>query len=448
MAQAPLALAKRKVALLLLFSFFILSAVTFAHRIADCFRHPELQNTTDMEIFSGAGKNYLNTGHLYIRSNNYAKAYAPGEGIYKFPPAYQLSILPLLKYYPDNFQFLLAQRVIQLFLYLSASIILIATIGRHFIWHKQSIMHKSHRYAAIQFILISLIFTFWSMGFFESFSGIEPEIPVYFLLVLTLYFSTTTPLLSGAFIAMAAAIKIYPIFIILYFVLKPNTKALFGFITGFLLITLFSIYYIGIGEHIFYLKNILPVLLQENAVYHIQNKTIESFFHAVNLIPVINGKITEITRIIALITIVMTGWVMNRKPAQHSILLFGMLISGLLLCLSNYWQQYQIILAIPLFALVAYSLKKRMTALYIIIVITGIAMSIQEAWFQDLKESVFNQMTDQLRNNIYLFEKSHQDSDPVLFFFPFMWVLYCLRDFVFLSPAILFATSVWILVNG
>lgn len=439
---------KQNISLALLMCLFLLSLWPFYIRVADCFLHPEQQNTTDMDIFAGAAKNYLRTGELYQRSDNYQKTYAPGEGVYKFPPAYQLTILPLLKYYPDNFNFLFAQRIIHLSLYLCAALLLIATIGKQFIWADATIMHKKHRYRSIQFILTSLIFITWSMGFFESFSGIEPEILVFFLLALAFYFSIRNAFASGALIGIAAAIKIYPIFILLYFILKPNTKAISGFLTGLLLITLLSVCYIGISEHIFYLKNILPVLLQEKPIYHIQNTTVEALFHARNLIPVMSGLITSMTKLFTIITVILVGAMTDRKTKAESLLFYSMLISGILLWLSNYWPQYQVILIIPMLCLLAYAIMSKSNTLYFVMIILGIAMSAEEMWFGELIHMTAAYEAPQNIEPITRFIKQHPSSDPIFYFSPLLWILKRIKDLVFLLPVIFFLMSAWILVSS
>jgi len=438
---------KNNIRLFLLSSLVLLSIIPFCERVSDCLLYPERQNTTDMDIFAGAGKSYLQTGKLYQRSENYQKTYAPGAGVYKFPPAYQLTIIPLLKLEMDPFNFLLVERIVQLVMYLSATMMIIVIIGKYFIWMENPVFHISCRYKSCQFILISLLVTFWSMGFFESFVGLEPEILVYFLLALAFHFSIKRTFLSGAIIACATAIKIYPVLMLLFFIFKKDKRAISGFIVGIVLINSLSIFYIGIGEHIFYIKNILPVLLKEKAIYHTQNYTIESLFHAEKIISNISGVITSVTKLITVFIVFITGLLIYRKHGKETtrdtLILFGMLVSSLLLCLSNYWQQYQVILMIPLLCLLACSLQKKSIFLYTIIMIISIATSIQEGWYQDISKEILGSGINEQYSEIVRFLSLHPlwNTHVILFFTPLLWIFMRFRDLVFLAPGILFLFS-------
>jgi hypothetical protein len=439
---------KTAISLTLLTFLALLSLALFSGRVADCFKYPELQNTTDMEIFSGAAKNYLRSGELYLRSDDYKKTYAPGEGVYKFPPPYQLTILPLLKIYPDNFDFLFVQRVIQLSLYLFASILLMASIGKVFIWHDKPISHQNHRYRAVQFILLSFIVIFWSMGFFESFSGIEPEILIFSILAIAFYFLIKNPFLSGALIAIAAALKIYPALMVLYFIFKLNIKALLGVATGFLFITVISIYYLGLNEHVFYITKLLPVLLQEKPIYHIQNTTIEALIHAHNLIPGMNGSITTVTKLLTISTIVVIGILTRRESRKESLLFYSMLVSGLLLCLSNYWPQYLIVLIIPMLCLLAYAISSKSNILYFIMIILAVAMGAEEMWFGELINAITAYETPMHLEPVAQFIQQHPSLDPIFYFYPLLWILKRIKDLVFLLPMIFFLISAWLLLTN
>lgn len=430
---------KQIISLIFLLCLLALSLKPFVSRIAVCLAHPEIQNTTDMDIFAGAAKNLLATGQLYQRSDDYKKTYAAGAGVYKFPPAYQLSILPFIDM--GNFRFLLTQRIIQLLMYLAGSFLLITS------FHQLFIAPEKNRYQSYKYIGLSLLVVMWSLGFFESFIGVEPEILVYFLLCLTFYFSINKPFLSGLSLAIATALKIYPVFILPYFIFKLNIKALAGFILGLALITMFSIYYIGISEHIFYLTKVLPILLTEKPIYHIQNMTIESLFMGHNIISTMSGKITTFVKIFTLISLIITALYFKNATTKNKSILFAMLISGVLLYLPNYWPQYQVILIIPMLCLLAYTINSKSRPLYILFIIFGVAMGAEEMWFGELIKMTYAMETPQGLDAIIKFSDEYPSVDPILVYLPLLWILLRIKDLVLLLPLLFFVISGWILLK-
>jgi len=439
---------KRTITLAFIFLLVFLSTIPFYNRVMDCLQHPELQNTTDMDIFSGAAKQFLATNQLYQKGSNYSLLYAPGEGVYKFPPPYQLTLLPFLETGMNDFNFLLAQRLIQLILYAISSFALIITYNEIFIRQDKAKIEGIDLYKSCKFIGISLLLVMWSRGFFESLSGVEPEILVFSLLALTYFYSDTKPFLSGFLLAVAATAKVYPVFLVFFFFGSKWKSQWLGFITGIFTVILISILYIGVDENIFYLKNIMPVLLSEKPIIHIQNSTIETLFYMHNFISGMPGNISKFVKYLTLLIVISIGVFIKRETDQQKSVFFALLISGILLCLPNYWPQYQVLLIIPALCLFAYSINTKSNGLYISLIVIFISLGIQESWFQDLKQQIitFDQPAD--KEMLMHFVGRHPSSDPILYFFPVLWILFRLRDLVFLVPAIFFAVSSWVLCKN
>jgi hypothetical protein len=421
----------------------LLSMPVFVSRVIDCFVHPEQQNTTDMTIFAGAAKHFLATGNLYVRSDNYAHTYAPGAGVYKFPPAYQLTVLPLLKLFPAEFSFLLAERMLYLALYLIASILVVLRAGREWIWRERSPFATECRGDALLFLLCAALVTLWSMGFFECFSGIEPETLVFFFMALCLYFHARHDLLSGLALGVAVTIKLYPLLMLFAFIFPLRARALGGFMLGIAAVTVLSIAMVGIGEHYFYVEHVLPVLLHETPIYHIQNKTVEAFFNALNLIPAMTGTITSFVRNLTLLSLLGLGvWAVRVKPRPSFFYVLACTLAPLL-CLANFWQQYHILLALPLLSLLAYAIRERSLLLCLLLVAVIAATSIQEAWYQDLVHHTLASVRGQ---RMLAYQIAHPLINVPLLFFPHLWLLARLRDFVFLTPLVLYFITAALLV--
>ena len=99
--------------------------------------------------------------------------------------------------------------------------------------------------------------------------GIEPlrmhfhygqfHIFVLTLLVLSLWlYLRERPFVAGAIIAIASAIKIYPIVFTLYFVRKRQWRVVAGIATGTLLLGILAVYLFGVPVNRIYLEQVLP----------------------------------------------------------------------------------------------------------------------------------------------------------------------------------------------
>jgi hypothetical protein len=160
-----------------------------------------------------------------------------------------------------------------------------------------------------------------------------------------------------------------------------------------------------------------------------------------------NGKITIITKIFTVTVLAAVGMRLKIKTDTEKSVLFGMLVSGILLYLSNYWPQYQVILIIPMLGLLAYAISSKSTALYWVLIISGIAMGAEEMWFGELIKSAITLESPQDTRPITEFSNQHSSLVTEIYFFPLTWILHRIKDLVFLLPLIFFSISAGVLIK-
>jgi hypothetical protein len=235
----------------------------------------------------------------------------------------------------------------------------------------------------------------------------------------------------------------------IYFIFRKDKQAIAGFSIGFIAISIASIFFIGIDESIFYVKHILPVLLVEKPIYHVQNTTIEAMLEFENIIKGMPGNITAIVKLMTLVLIGINGyWLHSRLADKQCILIFiGMLISAILLTISNYWPQYQIILIVPLLCALAYSIQTHSNFTYLITIIIAISLGIQEIWLENVIRSILAHRMESHLQQITAMMNEYPSIIPYLIYFPDLWVLNRMRDIMYLSPALLFLISFAIMIR-
>jgi hypothetical protein len=108
------------------------------------------------------------------------------------------------------------------------------------------------------------------------------HILVLFLLVLSLWlYLNARPIASGVILALAAAVKIYPILFVVYFVRKRQWRAVAGLVGGSLLLGALALYLFGTEVNRVYLEEILPRTIRGDNVdpYHIRWSSFNALFH-------------------------------------------------------------------------------------------------------------------------------------------------------------------------
>lgn len=359
-----------------LYGMLALSLAQFIYRVSAQFG---TYFSVDMPLFLQTAYDYLAFHVLYVRAEDLQQYYQPGAGVYKYPPLYQLTLVPwFAQGWPEHVYFMLL-RISMLLMYLASAGLMIRKITTL----QGSALSKTLFYTT------AAITTLWFVPFHAS-HGVVSEIFILFLATLFIYFYNQHTFLSGLFLGTASMLKIYPVFLLLLSVVGRNRKNIAGFIVACIGLMVITMFYFGLDENIFFFCQILPVLLSEKVSPYGSNMNIESYLFAHHVIsqeiPVFN-----IQRVIVLMVLAVVSYRYRNKFTIHIILISSLWICAMLLLLSNYWLQYQLLLLLPIIALLAHGLKTRSFMLLITISLVIISMGIDDAW----SDLLFNQAMEQ-----------------------------------------------------
>lgn len=292
----------------------------------------------DMPIFLETTQRFLQDGALYSSS---LADYRPGTHVYKYPPLLAALLLPLANMEPG----LILDRMC-----FALAVIYVLASG-----YGLYLLKPQHHRMVYGSIMISLMLVF--SPFFETLLGLQLEIPILVLLTACLGFIRKKYyFFAGATIAIAAALKVYPVFMMLYFCFYFSRGAWSGFLftlscLGILMLALF-----GGDINYWYISEVLPVLLRESALLDSENANLASFF--VGVVHLDRSSALQISRgIFFILALVFTiGFVRRRKAAPQQtddVMGFSFIIVLMLLGITNSWANYQLLLLIPFMVLVS-----------------------------------------------------------------------------------------------
>jgi hypothetical protein len=403
----------------------LVSLASFAYR-----NHKDFYQTPiDFLIFLHAGENFQHSGHLYERADNYADKYHPTAAIYKFPPAFQLMLMPL-NHLPTNISLYVFTRLLLTGMYGVSLLILFFYMKKHLSLKKEALF-----YFSALFIIIAC----WFMPFFECIRWLLTEIPLLLLFILSfLLLGKFRGLsgLAGTLMAYAACAKIYPAFLFSYHLMRKSPGVIAGFLIGTLLTLGASLYYFGLPEHLFYLKNILPVLLKEPVSDKWVNLNLENFLFQVGYLPEVTGKVFQFTRLVFVGAGLLVLWRHAADNGKTQFLLFCFCITTMFFCFPNYWPQYQIFLILPVVCLLAYTLRYQQSfRLWLLLLITATLCVPDLLWKQVLEWDLARQGLDMDMVGRESYEQGN--SITLLKYSPLTWCLYYGYTCRALTPVVL-----------
>lgn len=216
----------------------------------------------------------------------------------------------------------------------------------------------------------------------------QVNIFVFLFIVLSYFFSEDKPLLSGFFLSLGILLKLTPLLIIPYFILRNYIKVVLYTLLFSIILTLISIYIYGYQIHIEYVDKLfynsdgkhIPLLGWPFSITH--NQSINGFFHRVFIIKyediyfgsdpiVLNYKLGHILIILFDIMFALIVAVKcipsSMKKALNKLginvlvyskdkndLIFGMYLSVILLISPVSWVHHMVILLFPNIILIKY----------------------------------------------------------------------------------------------
>ena len=296
----------------------------------------------DFPIFLGHARRLLAEGILYDPD---LSRYHPSAAIYKYPPLYAVLLRPLVRSGLAEGTYFY-HWLLQIGIYLVTIALAIWTFKP-----------QTSRW----FVPAALILLLNFAPFFETLAGLQLELPILTLLLLcAIFFSRGMGVLAGVALGMCVMLKVYPIFLLLYFGLRARWSVVVGCAGTMVAITLGTIWVIGPEQNARYFFEILPHITGELPSYSPENATLARQLMVWRGVDPLLAK--RIAQGIFLVVLAASSLVVvrNRKLASPDLLLleFSAFVTVMLLGLTNSWLNYQLLLAIGITCALAHVARK------------------------------------------------------------------------------------------
>ena len=289
----------------------------------------------DVEIYYYAIDRFNNLGILYHRADGALATieflFRPSSPIYKFPPLYLAWVVPLHHWFNiDNFYIVYC--LWQLLFYLLSAVLLVLILKP---------------YASLKFLaMVTALIFILSFPFYEAMRATSVELLILCALLITYLTSDRFPRCAGILLAYIGMIKIYPAFMLLYFIARKQWKVIDGCIYGGLFFLLLSVALFGLQENFYYLTTVLPVLMNEPISLQGDNMNLiagfKDYIGEENIRPLF---LVLRTIVLCILAIVCLHKRLATKESHLLLFVFFMIIMQLLL--PNYGYNYQVYLQVP-----------------------------------------------------------------------------------------------------
>ena len=300
----------------------------------------------DVPIFAQRAAGFLQDGVLYPDADR-AELWGPGAPVFKYPPIYITWLLPLVKGGVERSIFdglwwgLLA-------------IYVVATVLGVVIFRGKRLLQT-----AVVFAVLALNFE----PFYENLWHLQFETLFVLAFMLALYaFHRRRDFAAGALIGVCASLKIFPVFLLLYFVLRGRWKVVVGAVGTAILALVFSLIVVGVPAHLDFFGRLLPGMLDEPASLLSTNQGLARYVQDLtSLAPQWSKRIAQLLALCALVVSVVC---VRRNHAHRenwdaTSLEFAMFVSLLTLSMPNFWTHYQVLQLLPLMIVTHWLLKHR-----------------------------------------------------------------------------------------
>jgi len=295
----------------------------------------------DFYLFWEQTLSFLDTGRLYPYTS--LAAYEPGASVFKFPPLYAVFLIPpaLAGVGHSIFDYHFA---VQLTLYL-------AFVG-------MAVFMFRGRKPWLAAALIAIM-SFSFEPFIESIDVLQLEVPFLTLLTLCLFcFQRGKDGWAGALLGLCAMLKIYPGFLLLFFVVRRRWRVVIAFGASAASLLIVNVLVVGLRETSVYYFEVLPVLLGETSIVTLENLGIGRYLQS--LLGLGAGPAKALGTLAALPFLVVSALAVHanrdlRSRGNLAALEFSLFIPVMLLWMPNSWVNYQLLLLLPMAVVVGCS---------------------------------------------------------------------------------------------
>ena len=322
-------------------------ALSFVHFAAASWQSAQY-GFVDLPIFVERTNDFSQGKALYPNAND-SSAYEPAAAVYKFPPLFAVTLLPQVlaglgqSIYPLHW-------AVHILLYLGALGLLVAALQRRFELSRSS--------ALLVVGAVGLNF----VPFFETLWRLQLETPILFLVALALWAEGgARRWLSGAALGVAAMLKVYPLFLLGWFVLRRSVRGVVA--ASIALIATFALgwWVIGSEQNLVYYGEILPRMMQELPRIDPENIALAKPLHVLVGFELESAK--RVAQLIALSVVALGFLLLHGRPfsvrsSVDPFALLSVMICGLLMFMPNAWTNYLELSLIPIIFVMARCLEE------------------------------------------------------------------------------------------
>jgi hypothetical protein len=213
---------------------------------------------------------------------------------------------------------------------------------------------------AMPFAVFSLIVAFTFAPFFETLHGLQLETPMLLLLILSVgWLKRDRQVAAGVAVGFCGMLKVYPAFLLLYFVATRRWRALGASMATAAVLLGISLLVMGVETNRVYFLELLPYMMQELPLVSGENLSLGRYAQTLFGVGPPAAKWLVQLLAIPLVALSVVAVSRNRDRRDHvDTLALGLsvFIAALLLILPNSWANYQLLLLLPWMALVARAL--------------------------------------------------------------------------------------------
>ncbi|HXV76965.1 MAG TPA: glycosyltransferase family 87 protein, partial [Candidatus Polarisedimenticolaceae bacterium] len=213
---------------------------------------------------------------------------------------------------------------------------------------------RPHRRVAA-FVGLALLVTLNHEPFFETLWKQQAETAILLLLALSIVcIRRERDGVAGALLGLAIMLKIYPAALAAYFVVRRRFAALAWCAITLALVTVATTIVFGLRENAVYFLQILPGMVGEVPIATSENLSLGRY--ARTIFGIGPGAAEHVVRALAVVLLGVTALVVHRaRGREREPLAFGAFVPLFLLVMPNSWVSYQLLLLVPLVAVLKFA---------------------------------------------------------------------------------------------
>jgi hypothetical protein len=293
-------------------------------------------------LFRGA-RDWFRGGSMYnltaVQENHFG-------AVFKVPPFYGMLFLPFAQ--SDGLMILFWHRVLNIVL-LALTLLL---------------LFRAYRIALASVVGAGLLVLFNFRPVTDTIAYGQIDILLLLLIVVGLVAAQRNrPGIAGAAIALGTLFKLYPVLLLVFFVVKRQWRALIGFAVAMLILNGIAILAVGWEMHRVYLFEVLPRI--GGGTNWVENQTLNGFVSRlvsgdIDAAPYHHPLVSVATYggfLLALAGATWLAWQPAEPRSARYMLQYGIFAILMVLTVPAAWMHYQTITLLPFFALLLYSAR-------------------------------------------------------------------------------------------